>query len=140
MQTDACTALDWVAGLFFQSGRLLGLIMQAIATVIGADLGGFADEFGACFEESLFTFFHDVPPVFDWVNGLRGNPIRKCIPQICCGRKGICANPGLKRAKSSFLVGEGSMQVFIAEDNYYELERLRRQVQSWGSRYNGIVI
>ena len=62
MQTDACTALDWVAGLFFQSGRLLGLIMQAIATVIGADLGGFADEFGACFEESLFTFFHDVPP------------------------------------------------------------------------------
>ena len=54
MQTDACTALDWVAGLFFQSGRLLGLIMQAIATVIGADLGGFADEFGACFEESLF--------------------------------------------------------------------------------------
>ena len=58
MQTDACTALDWVAGLFFQSGRLLGLIMQAIATVIGADLGGFADEFGACFEESLFTFFH----------------------------------------------------------------------------------
>ncbi len=72
MQTDACTALDWVAGLFFQSSRLLGLIMQAIATVIGADLGGFADEFGACFEESLFTFFHDVPPVFDWVNGLRG--------------------------------------------------------------------
>ena len=67
MQTDACTALDWVAGLFFQSGRLLGLIMQAIATIIGADLGGFADEFGACFEESLFTFFHDVPPVFDWV-------------------------------------------------------------------------
>ena len=62
MQTDACTALDWVTGLFFQSGRLLGLIMQAIATVIGADLGGFADEFGACFEESLFTFFHDVPP------------------------------------------------------------------------------
>lgn len=61
-------------GLFFQSGRLLGLIMQAIATVIGADLGGFADEFGACFEESLFTFFHDVPPVFDWVNGLLGNP------------------------------------------------------------------
>lgn len=60
---DAC-ALDWVAGLFFQSGRLLGLIMQAIATIIGADLGGFADEFGACFEESLFTFFHDVPPVF----------------------------------------------------------------------------
>ena len=37
---DACTALDWVAGLFFQSGRLLGLIMQAIATIIGADLGG----------------------------------------------------------------------------------------------------
>lgn len=36
---DACTALDWVTGLFFQSGRLLGLIMQAIATVIGADLG-----------------------------------------------------------------------------------------------------
>lgn len=61
---DACTALDWVAGLFFQSGRLLGLIMQAIATIIGADLGGFADEFGACFEESLFTFFHDVPSVF----------------------------------------------------------------------------
>lgn len=30
---DACTALDWVAGLFFQSGRLLGLIMQAIATI-----------------------------------------------------------------------------------------------------------
>ena len=71
MQTDACTALDWVAGLFFQSGRLLGLIMQAIATVIGADLGGFADEFGACFEESLF----------------------------CCGRKGICAIPGLNSAK-----------------------------------------
>jgi hypothetical protein len=47
VQTDACTALDWVTGLFFQSGRLLGLIMQAIATVIGADLGGFADEFGA---------------------------------------------------------------------------------------------
>ena len=137
---DACTALVWVTGLFFQSGRLLGLIMQAIATVIGADLGGFADEFGACFEESLFTFFHDVPPVFDWVNGLRGNPIRKCIPQICCGRKGICANPGLKRAKSSFLVGEGSMQVFIAEDNYYELERLRRQVQSWGSRHGGVSI
>lgn len=43
--------------IIFQSGRLLGLIMQAIATVIGADLGGFADEFGACFEESLFTFF-----------------------------------------------------------------------------------
>ena len=84
MQTDACTALDWVAGLFFQSGRLLGLIMQAIATVIGADLGGFADEFGACFEESLFTFFHDVPPVFDWVNGLRGNPIRKCITAVQC--------------------------------------------------------
>ena len=61
---DACTALDWVTGLFFQSGRLLGLIMQAIATIIGADLGGFADEFGACFEESLFIFFHDVPPVF----------------------------------------------------------------------------
>ena len=77
---------------------------------------------------------------FDWVNGLRGNPIRKCIPQICCGRKGICANPGLKRAKSSFLVGEGSMQVFIAEDNYYELERLRRQVQSWGSRHGGVSI
>ena len=74
MQTDACTALDWVAGLFFQSGRLLGLIMQAIATIIGADLGGFADEFGACFEESLFTFFHDVPPVCDWVTGLRGIP------------------------------------------------------------------
>ena len=67
MQTDACTALDWVAGLFFQSGRLLGLIMQAIATVIGADLGGFADEFGACFEESLFTFFHDVPPFVFWL-------------------------------------------------------------------------
>ena len=49
MQTDACTALDWVTGLFFQSGRLLGLIMQAIATVIGADLGGFADEFGEWF-------------------------------------------------------------------------------------------
>ena len=78
---DACTALDWVTGLFFQSGRLLGLIMQAIATVIGADLGGFADEFGACFEESLFTFFHDVPPVFDWVNGLREFPKQKDIKE-----------------------------------------------------------
>ena len=32
------------------------------------------------------------------------------------------------------------MQVFIAEDNYYELERLRRQVQSWGSRHGGVSI
>lgn len=32
------------------------------------------------------------------------------------------------------------MQVFIAEGNYYELERLRRQVQSWGSRHGGVSI
>ena len=32
------------------------------------------------------------------------------------------------------------MQVFIAEDNYDELERLRRQVQSWGSRHGGVSI
>ena len=60
--------------IFFQSGRLLGLIMQAIATIIGADLGGFADEFGACFEESLSHFFMMYLLFFDWVNGLRGIP------------------------------------------------------------------
>lgn len=55
---DRCLHCFGLGGrIIFQSGRLLGLIMQAIATVIGADLGGFADEFGACFEESLFTFF-----------------------------------------------------------------------------------
>ena len=43
---DACTALDWVTGLFFQSGRLLGLIMQAIATVIGC-----------CFSKRMRNFF-----------------------------------------------------------------------------------
>lgn len=32
------------------------------------------------------------------------------------------------------------MQVFIAEDNFYELERLRRLIQSWGSRHGGVNI
>ena len=90
MQTDACTALDWVAGLFFQSGRLLGLIMQAIATVIGTDLGGFADEFGACFEESLFTFFHDVPPriISLKVNNSDISRLRDARDTIAVGQQG----------------------------------------------------
>ena len=32
------------------------------------------------------------------------------------------------------------MQVFIAENNFYELERLRRLIQSWGSRHDGVNI
>ena len=54
-QMPALLWTGWPDYFFRAAGS--GLIMQAIVSVIGADLGGFADEFGACFEESLFTFF-----------------------------------------------------------------------------------